>query len=335
MENEVDAVILWVDGSDENWQKAYAKYASQKIEEIRYEDIGTLKYVLRSIEKFTPWIRNVYLITANQVPSWLETDHPKLIQVSHSDIFKDQSQLPSFNSSAIELNLHRIEGLSEQFLLFNDDTIIQKPLNKSYFFTGDYPNDMYLVRNLFHDNKYSHSLHAIMQVINAEIKSSKSFNQQLRYMRNLKYGLRFVVSNLILTKLSQNEIPLFLQLHSVQAHLKSNFIEAEAAYPDIFQNSRSSRFRSESDINNYLAQFWGLIKGKFHPKIQFDKVYISILGIHTLKKQLSALKDRDFSLLCFGENPKFDPSDYPKCKQLIYEFLDKKLSNHCSYERKS
>ncbi|ODB35861.1 hypothetical protein BB427_16265 [Pseudoalteromonas sp. BMB] len=306
-----------------------------KIEKIRYEDIGTLKYVHRSIEKFIPWIRNVYLVTANQAPGWLKTDHPKLVQISHSDIFKDQSQLPSFNSSAIELNLHRIEGLSEQFLLFNDDTIIQKPLNKSYFFKSDYPNDMYIVRNLFHDDKYSHSLHSIMQVINNEVKSSQSFNQQLRYMKNFRYGLKCVINNLILTRLSQNEIPLFVQLHSVQAHLKSNFIEAETAYPNIFHNTFSSRFRSESDINHYLAQFWGLIKGKFHPKMQFDKKYISILDIDMLKKQLLALKDHDISLLCFGEHPEFDTSDYPKCKQLISEFLDIKLSNHSSYERKT
>jgi UDP-N-acetylglucosamine-lysosomal-enzyme len=51
-----------------------------------------------------------------QVPHWLDTSHPKLVLVSHSDIFEDHSHLPTFSSPAIEANLHRIPGLSSQVL---------------------------------------------------------------------------------------------------------------------------------------------------------------------------------------------------------------------------
>lgn len=67
---------------------------------------------MRSLFKFAPWVRTVYLVTNGQVPSWVNLDHPKLTVITHDQIFHNKSHLPTFSSPAIESNLHRIPGLS-------------------------------------------------------------------------------------------------------------------------------------------------------------------------------------------------------------------------------
>lgn len=101
----------------------------------RFEDNNELKYSLRSVEKYAPWIRNVYIVTNGQVPNWLNTSHPRIKLVNHSDIFEDKSHLPTFSSNAIESNLHRIKGLSEKFLYFNDDVLLGREIYLDDFYT--------------------------------------------------------------------------------------------------------------------------------------------------------------------------------------------------------
>ena len=124
---EIDFVITWVDGSDENWQKKKRKYIEDKAgDEVHYRDWGLLRYLFRSIEKYAPWVHRVYLVTDGQTPEWLNTEHKKLVVTDHKD-FIPAEYLPTFNSHTIELNLHRIRGLEEQFVYFNDDFLLTKP----------------------------------------------------------------------------------------------------------------------------------------------------------------------------------------------------------------
>lgn len=101
----------------------------------RFADNNELKYSLRSIEKFAPWVNNVYIVTNGQVPVWLDLNHPKVKLVTHQDIFPNKSHLPTFSSPAIECNLHRIQGLSKQFIYFNDDIFLTSSVRKEDFFT--------------------------------------------------------------------------------------------------------------------------------------------------------------------------------------------------------
>lgn len=86
------------------------------------------RYSLRSLEANAPWIRHIYIVTNGQVPSWLDTSNPRVSIVPHDAIFANRSVLPTFSSLAIEFNLHRIPGLSETFLYFNDDVFLGRPV---------------------------------------------------------------------------------------------------------------------------------------------------------------------------------------------------------------
>lgn len=120
MKNQViDFVITWVDGSDPIWFQEKQKIFKKAVGAVdtddrseRYRDWGILKYLFRSIEKFAPWVNNVYFVTCGHLPEWLNTECSKLQIVSHKD-FIPQKYLPTFNSHPIEWNFHRIKNLSD------------------------------------------------------------------------------------------------------------------------------------------------------------------------------------------------------------------------------
>jgi hypothetical protein len=90
----------------------------------RYRDSNELRYSLRSLIKNAPWVRHIYIVVDNQIPSWLNVDTDKLTIISHEDIFENKLDLPVFSSPAIESQLHRIPGLSKKFIYFNDDVLL-------------------------------------------------------------------------------------------------------------------------------------------------------------------------------------------------------------------
>ena len=48
--------------------------------------------------------------------------------MTHKEIFANPDHLPTFSSPAIEINMHRIPGLSNQFIYSNDDYFLMRPI---------------------------------------------------------------------------------------------------------------------------------------------------------------------------------------------------------------
>ena len=113
---DIDFVIPWVDGTDSQWSQKCSRFLPENsaLEECRYRDWGLLKYWFRAVECYAPWVRKIHFVTDGQIPDWLNTEHPKLHVVNHGD-YIPKEYLPTFSSHTIELNLHRIAGLSEHF----------------------------------------------------------------------------------------------------------------------------------------------------------------------------------------------------------------------------
>ena len=133
----MDAVITYVNGLDPVWQSEYSKCVGMEtFLEKRFRDWGTLKYLLLGICVNMPFVRNVYLVVSGdtQVPSWVDREQLRIVR--HSDIIPSEL-LPVFNSQAIEMFLHRIEGLDEEFLYFNDDFL---PMLTCSYNTDEYSN---------------------------------------------------------------------------------------------------------------------------------------------------------------------------------------------------
>lgn len=149
----MDVVITYVDGLDPLWQKDYEEAVGKKVQAKRFRDWGTLKYLLRGIEFNMPFIRNVYLVVSrdSQVPSWVNRENLHI--VLHEDIIPERF-LPVFNSTAIEMFLHRIPGLDEQFIYFNDDMFPVMHCSETDFYTPDGKLAMGFSRHLFARNMY-------------------------------------------------------------------------------------------------------------------------------------------------------------------------------------
>lgn len=129
----MDVVITYVDGLDPLWQKDYEKHTNIPILEKRFRDWGTLRYLMRGIEVNMPFVRKVHLVVArdSQVPKWVNRDEVNV--VLHSDIIPEQF-LPTFNCNPIEMHLHRIKGLSDRYIYFNDDVFPMRRCEASDFF---------------------------------------------------------------------------------------------------------------------------------------------------------------------------------------------------------
>ena len=149
--NPIDAVILWVDGNDENHKAKMLPYLEDKTKvnsekfRTRYDQVNEIKFTIDSILKYAPYIRNIYIITDNQTPDFLKnskTEHTykKVSIVDHKVIFKDYDDyLPTFNCRPIETCLYRIPDLAEHFIYFNDDFFLINETKPSDFFKDGLP----------------------------------------------------------------------------------------------------------------------------------------------------------------------------------------------------
>ena len=136
---DIDLVYLWVDGSDPIWLEKKQRFIDKKINTVgRYQDNGELRYSLRSVEKHIPWIRKIFIVTDDQIPPFVDVNHPKIEIVYHSQIIPKEV-LPTFNSNVIDFFIYNIPNLSEHFLYANDDTFVNADLKHSFFFNNGIP----------------------------------------------------------------------------------------------------------------------------------------------------------------------------------------------------
>ncbi len=148
----MDAVITYVNGNDPLWQQDFRAAVPGVPVARRYRDWGTLPFLLRGIERHMAFIDRVLLVVAreSQVPDWLDCAQVQVIL--HADIIPE-AFLPTFNSTTIELFLHRIPGLSERFLYFNDDIFPLQDINEMDFFPEGRPA-IGFARHLFSGNLF-------------------------------------------------------------------------------------------------------------------------------------------------------------------------------------
>lgn len=147
IEFPVDAVYLWVDDSDPTWRAkraavrtrlgldTSAEQAEGALASHNFRDRGELRASMRSLEMYAPWIRHIYLVTDDQRPPWLDAQHGRVTVVDHTEIFAAPDALPTYNSHAIGSQVHRIPGLSDHYLLINDDVMFNSPVTPYDFFT--------------------------------------------------------------------------------------------------------------------------------------------------------------------------------------------------------
>jgi hypothetical protein len=147
----VDVVVAWVDGKDPKHRAKRKRYLAdsggnakpERVANIerRFSDNDEIRFCLRSIRNYAPWVRTIWLVTDNQAPVAIDrrrAERENIRIVDHREIFRGYKQLlPTFNSYAIETMLWRIEGLADRFLYFNDDMMLVGPVEPADFFSNE------------------------------------------------------------------------------------------------------------------------------------------------------------------------------------------------------
>lgn len=325
----VDFVILWVDDRDPVWQKKKMEYTGAGVSEgntgARYRDWDTLKYWFRGVEKFAPWVRNIYFVTDDQKPDWLNMDHPKLKWVKHTDFIPDQ-YLPTFSAHPIEWNLHRIEGLSEHFVYFNDDVFLIKDTKKQDFFRNGLPCDIPVLGPLYPSGFFSYILFNNINLLNKHFSLKKSIQKHpFKWIRCQKpagiiklllYGRRDLIPN------------------SVSRHIhfcfrKSTFELLWEKERDAIENTCRHRQRHKEDVSLYVIRDWQLFSGAFYPHETKGKLFHT----ESMKYSDSAIEylvRQKGKVICLNDTE--NEVDFEAHKKRILDAFDKLLEEKSGFE---
>lgn len=235
----IDAVYTWVNSADPEWLDAWQQvFPDRTFDADRYSNHEELRYSLRSLWKYAPWLNRIYVVSNCAPPAWLSVEHPGIEWVRHEEIFPDSSVLPSFNSHAIESCLHRISGLSENFIYFNDDFFLGQPCLPRDFF------DEY-GRAIAYFEPYGLTYPDEISADTPDyIVATKNSSQLLHGMFQSR--------------------PRRLHKHVPYALKRSVLEEIECRLDDAFQATRSSKLRSSTDINvaSFLCQHYSSATGR-------------------------------------------------------------------------
>lgn len=228
-----------------------------------FRDWGFFHYWFRAVEANAPWVRYIYLVTDHQIPKFLKTDHPKLKIVFHEDYIPAQ-YLPTFSSHTIELNMHRLPGLSEHFVYFNDDTFLNRPVKKEDFFRRGKPCYSMLERPLGIDYPIS-MIHSIvlsdMGVVNRHFHRKDTILKPWLYA-SPRYGM-WLLKNLFMLPFPTYQH--FADHHVPCPFLKSTLEEVWRAEEAVLDETCRHRFRAYGDVNQYLFRYWDIARGNFAP----------------------------------------------------------------------
>ncbi|SDP53376.1 Stealth protein CR1, conserved region 1 [Pedococcus dokdonensis] len=285
----IDVVYTWVDGSDPAWlsRKAVAQAEFDQrtggsgmhalaANDSRFASRDELRYSLRSLDMYADWVRHVYLVTDGQVPEWLDTSHPRLTLVPHQVLFGDRGVLPTFNSHAIESQLHRIEGLSEQYLYLNDDVFFGRPVPPSLFFHSNGISQFYLS--------------------SAKIGLSTSSSRDMPVMSAGKNNRDLVA------KMFDRTISNKFQ-HVPHALRRSVMLDMEQDFPADFERTAASQFRSHQDvsISASLAHYYAYATGRAVPGTM-KYLYADIARDDTVNRLSSLLRQRNVDVFCLNDH---------------------------------
>ena len=313
-ERKIDLVYCWVDGSDTEWQRKRNNCLSQCNEKIsnatcRFRNNDELKYSLRSVEKYAPWINHIYIITDNQTPKWLNTDNPKITVVDHKDILPSEV-LPSYNSLAIEYCMHKIPDLSEYFLYANDDMFFANPVSPDFFYT----------------NKG-------VPIFRFRHKVSKEPDSQ--YKTTIYNAIKLLKSH-------NYKVKEFISHHNIDAYTKSLIQNCHKEFFSEIDNTIHNKFRTSKDIQRIMYSYYAIASGQgIYKKVtKFDRNYSifkqlfdrlfckynqdSIQFCCESANILSKINKYNVKLICINDTNKTTDKDRENLKTFLESYYGKK-----------
>ena len=237
---DIDVVYLWSDPSDGQW----AECRQQVLEEENRDDfcrigiqtkrptssMDELRYSLRSVDQYLKGVRFIHIVVDGQIPEWLNADHPKIRVVEAKDIITNPAHYPNYNTQAIESYFINIPGLSERFIYFNDDFFLRREMEVGQFYASDGLIRVRLGRALSPKGLPS-----------SEEEGDSAGHKNVNRLLDESFGkhARLTV------------------MHRPYAHNKLLLEYASERFPEAFEATRASRFRSTSmyALHSFLVPY--------------------------------------------------------------------------------
>lgn len=278
---DVDLVFSWVDGSSTEFQRRRAaRMAEYVVGEgddgpARYRHVDELRYALRSVHMYAPWVRRIFIATDSPRPAWL-ADHPRVTIVRSEEFFADPSVLPTHNSHAVESQLHRIDGLSEHFLYSNDDMFFGRPVRPELFFTAA----------------------GLTQFVECDVRIGTG--PALPHRSGHDNALR--VNRELLQRRFGRTIARDLE-HCATPLRRSVMAELEREFPDEIARTAASPFRSATDVSvtNCLYHYYALLTGRALPTTAPRVQYVQTTQAASLTRLSRLVTRRDADMFCLND----------------------------------
>lgn len=308
----IDMVFSWVDGNAIEYQRArQAQQASAVLGEgddapARFRQIDELKYALRSVHTFAPWIRTIYIATDSPAPAWL-ADHPRVRIVRSEEFFADPSVLPTHNSQAVESQLHHIPGLSEHFIYSNDDMFFGRLVDPSVFYSPGSVTKFILASTRIG--------------LGSNNPARSGFENSARVNRRLLQQRFGAVTTRHLE-------------HAPTPLRASIMTEMEHEFADEFARTAASRFRAADNISvtNSLYHYYALMTGRAIVQENAVVQYVDTTMVSGLTALDELLRRRNVDFFCLNDGSFPEVSDDERTAR-VTDFLEKYFPFPAPWER--
>ncbi len=335
--SDIDIVIPWVDGSDLGWQAAKQAFqdgidaivatgGDENASVIRYRDWGTLPYFFRGVEQFAPWVRKIHFVTWGHLPQWLDTSNPKLHIVRHTDYIPAE-YLPTFASRPIELNAHRIDGLADRFIMWNDDMFLCRPVPEERFFRDGLPCDMARL-SLIAGSSISHAVLNMVEILNRRHDRRTAMSENRWKWYSPKYGLANILKTIDLSV--WKEFAGLADTHMPQPYLKESFVKLWEEESAVLDAACRMRFRSPFGVNHWLMRYEQLATGEFSP-VSFKDARLDSLCESRIGEIEEYIRAQRYAMICLNDSPHL--KDFEGVRGRLAAALESILPDKSSYER--
>ena len=309
----VDVVYTWVDGDDPAWRRRRADVVARTggqseplpagaLDAHRFHSRDELRYSLRSVSAYAPWVRRIWLVTDQQIPTWLDRTVPGLTVVDHRELFSEH-ELPVFNANAIETRLHTIPGLTEHYLYFNDDMFLGRQVEPELFFVSSTVSKFFASK------------------LTLTPRASRAGASALE-------GGRLLSQELIAQRFGVN--PIHLLRHTPYPQQRSLMYELEEMFREHFDRTASSTFRSADDIlpSNWIHHHAGYFLGWTVPS-HVDYDYFSTSDLATEPDVFARFASCRVHTYCINDA---GPGADDLSTEVLHRALDKLLPVPSRYE---
>lgn len=290
----MDVVITYVD-INESFLTTYKKYNSN-IQKNRFSSYNVLDLQVKLIRKYASFIKNIFIVVAdkNQVPKELDLSICKVVY--HKDIIPEKF-LPCFNSCTIEMFLHNIKDLDEEFVYFNDDVFILDYVSKRDFFLNHKPSLTFAVKDINPNetNTYKKNLYNSSNLIFKQLKLENKYKDKYISVSHSYFPMLKSVCKMIFDK----------NIYSIYGSL--------------------TRTRNSKNYNTSIFHDYNYLTKNYNP-IEKNYIYLSSLSpIHEITSKIVS-KEKKFICINNDNSYDFDNLKIELRKALEANLLDKEYA---------